>query len=102
VSRPGWKISTICWKISTGRWLRPGERAGEDRMTGKNRYSAVTDDIAVEVEPFYLEERSEPSQGRYVWGYRVTIDNRSTRAVQLLSRYWHITDANGRVEEVRG
>ncbi len=71
-------------------------------MTGKNRYSAVTDDIAVEVEPFYLEERSDPSQGRYVWGYRVTIENRSTRIVQLLSRYWHITDANGRVEEVRG
>ena len=32
----------------------------------------------------------------------MTGKNRSTRVVQLLSRYWHITDANGRVEEVRG
>ena len=71
-------------------------------MAGKNRYSAVTEGIGVEVEPFYLEDRSDPSEGRYVWAYRVTIENRSNRRVQLLSRYWHITDANGRVEEVRG
>jgi ApaG protein len=71
-------------------------------MTGKNRYRAVTNGIEVEVEPFYLEDRSDPSQGRYFWGYRVTIDNQSERFVQLVSRYWHITDANGRVEEVRG
>ena len=33
---------------------------------------------------------------------RVTIDNQSDEFVQLLSRYWHITDGTGRVEEVRG
>lgn len=71
-------------------------------MSSRNRYRAITDGIEVEVEPFYLEERSDPSQGRYVWAYRVTIENRSDFPVQLLSRYWHITDANGRVEEVRG
>ncbi len=71
-------------------------------MTARNRYRAVTRDIEVEVEPFYLEERSDVPNGRYVWGYRVTIENRSDQCVQLLSRYWHITDANGRVEEVRG
>lgn len=65
-------------------------------------YRAVTRNIAVQVEPFYLEERSEPDQNRYVWGYRVTIENNSDEFVQLLSRYWHITDATGRVEEVRG
>ncbi|MBN9268826.1 MAG: Co2+/Mg2+ efflux protein ApaG [Mesorhizobium sp.] len=65
-------------------------------------YRATTRNIDVEVEPFYLEERSDPSQGRYVWGYRITIENRSDEAVQLLSRYWHITDGAGRVEEVRG
>jgi ApaG protein len=71
-------------------------------VTGRNRYSAVTRDIVVEVEPFYLEERSDPSERRYLWGYRITIDNRSDSFVQLVSRYWHITDGNGRVEEVRG
>lgn len=71
-------------------------------MTRRNHYSAITNGIEVEVEPFYLEDRSDPSAGRYVWGYRVTIDNQSDQFVQLLSRYWHITDGNGRVEEVRG
>jgi len=65
-------------------------------------YRAVTRDIEVEVEPFYLEERSDPAERRYVWGYRITIENRSDEFVQLLSRYWHITDGDGRVEEVRG
>lgn len=65
-------------------------------------YRAVTHDIEVSVKPFYLEEQSNPEDGRYVWGYRVTIVNNSDTSVQLLSRYWHITDENGQVEEVQG
>lgn len=65
-------------------------------------YRAVTRSIVVEVEPFYVEERSDPERSRYFWAYRVTIENRSDEFVQLLSRYWHITDGAGRVEEVRG
>jgi len=65
-------------------------------------YKAVTRGIEVSVEPFYLEDQSDPAENRYVWGYRITIANNSTETVQLRSRYWQITDANGRVEEVRG
>jgi ApaG protein len=65
-------------------------------------YSAVTRNIEVSVEPFYLDDRSDPAEGRYVWAYRITIDNQSDEAVKLLSRYWQITDGAGRVEEVRG
>lgn len=65
-------------------------------------YSAVTRNISVSVEPFYMEDSSDPSDSRYVWAYRVTIDNQSADPVKLLSRYWHITDGLGRVEEVRG
>jgi ApaG protein len=65
-------------------------------------YRAVTRNIAVSVEPFYLPGRSDPEAERYIWAYRVTIENRSDSSVQLLSRYWHITDGKGRVEEVRG
>jgi ApaG protein len=65
-------------------------------------YRAVTRNIEVLVRPFYLEDRSDPSENRYVWGYQVTIDNRSDDFVQLMSRYWHITDGRGRIEEVRG
>lgn len=65
-------------------------------------YSATTRDIEVTVESFYLPDRSEPENGRYFWAYRITIDNQSDQSVKLLTRYWHITDAAGRVEEVRG
>ncbi|MFS2325972.1 MULTISPECIES: Co2+/Mg2+ efflux protein ApaG [Brucella] len=65
-------------------------------------YRAVTRDIEVTAEPFYLEDQSEPDENRYVWGYRITIANNSSQSVQLRSRYWQITDGNGRIEEVRG
>jgi ApaG protein len=65
-------------------------------------YRAVTRQIEVSVEPFYLPDRSAPEESRYFWAYRVTIDNQSAELVQLLSRYWHITDGVGRIEEVRG
>ncbi len=65
-------------------------------------YQAMTRKIEVKVEPFYLDDRSDPSENRYVWAYRITIANHSDEFVQLLSRYWHITDGAGRVEEVRG
>jgi ApaG protein len=65
-------------------------------------YRAVTHDIEVAVEPFYLDEQSEPSDNHYVWGYRIVIVNHSSATVRLVSRYWHITDENGAVEEVSG
>ena len=65
-------------------------------------YSAVTREIRVEVEPIYLDEQSEPDNGQFVWAYRVQIGNEGAEAVQLITRYWHITDGIGRVQEVRG
>ncbi|MFT5486030.1 MAG: ApaG protein [Paracoccaceae bacterium] len=65
-------------------------------------YSAVTREIRVQVEPIYLDDQSEPDDAQYVWAYRVQIENEGTETVQLLTRYWHITDGMGRVQEVRG
>ncbi|MDW9902477.1 Co2+/Mg2+ efflux protein ApaG [Sinorhizobium meliloti] len=65
-------------------------------------YRALTRDIEVTVEPYYLEEQSDPDDSRYVWGYRIIIANHSGLAVRLLTRYWHITDENGQVDEVSG
>lgn len=65
-------------------------------------YRSTTRNIDVEVEPFYLADRSQPDEARYVWAYRVTIFNNSDDAVQLMARYWRITDGAGKVEEVRG
>jgi ApaG protein len=65
-------------------------------------YSATTRDIRVMVEPAYLEEQSSPTENRYVWSYHVKIENGGGKTVQVLTRYWRITDSLGRVQEVRG
>ncbi|MGX5667807.1 Co2+/Mg2+ efflux protein ApaG [Rhizobium daejeonense] len=65
-------------------------------------YRALTRDIEVCVEPYYLEEQSDPDDSRYVWGYRIVIANHSKMSVRLTHRYWHITDQNGQVDEVSG
>ncbi len=65
-------------------------------------FEATTRGILVNVMPVYIDERSDPATSQYFWAYRVIITNNSGETVQLLSRYWHITDGEGRVEEVRG
>jgi len=65
-------------------------------------YSSTTRSITVTVEPSYLDDQSEPTQGHYVWAYRIRIENRGNETVQLVNRYWRITDATGRMQEVRG
>ena len=65
-------------------------------------YTATTRHITVSVTPVYLEHQSTPEAGRWVFAYKVAIENGSRDTVQLKSRYWHITDGNGHVEEVRG
>lgn len=59
-------------------------------------------DIQVSAESFYLEEQSDPAQNRYVFAYTVTLQNQGSVAARLLERHWIITDANGKIEEVRG
>jgi ApaG protein len=58
--------------------------------------------VLVRVEPQFLPEESEPDEGRYVWSYTIEIENRSLETVQLVSRFWRITDANGVTQEVHG
>jgi ApaG protein len=65
-------------------------------------YQERTRQIHISVEPFYLDEQSVPEQNRFVFGYRIQIDNQGGETVQLLSRHWQITDALGRTMEVRG
>ena len=54
------------------------------------------------VEPSYLDDQSDPEEDQFLWSYTVIIENNGPESVQLLSRYWHITDAIGHVQEVRG
>lgn len=65
-------------------------------------YQATTRDIQVTVTPRYLPDRSAPERGHYFWSYTIEIVNNGRETVQLRTRCWHITDAMGRVQEVRG
>ena len=58
--------------------------------------------IRVDVETAYLEDQSEPRDRRFVFAYTITIRNEGDVAARLLTRHWIITDADGRVQEVRG
>ena len=58
--------------------------------------------IKVSVETFYVDGQSEPEKDKYVFAYTITIKNHSLCATKLLSRYWLITDANGKETEVEG
>ncbi len=56
----------------------------------------------VEVQPEYLPGESSPAQGVYAFAYTITLTNTGEVPAQLISRHWHITDATGQVEQVRG
>src|ERR1022692_1820665 len=71
-------------------------------MTDRTPYRAITREIAVSVEPVYLEAKSSPDSSQYFWAYRVTLQNQGLATVQLLSRHWMITNARGELTEVKG
>jgi ApaG protein len=58
--------------------------------------------IAVAARTAFVPDQSDAEQGRYVFAYTITITNTGSVAAQLVSRHWIITDANNRVQEVRG
>lgn len=65
-------------------------------------YSSTTQAIRVTVEPTFLDDQSSPGEDHYVWAYQVKIENTGSETVQLINRHWRITDAMGRMQEVRG
>ncbi len=58
--------------------------------------------IEIEVATRFLDDQSAPQDDRYVFAYTITIRNAGPQPARLLSRHWIITDANGKVQEVRG
>ncbi|MGD9979795.1 MAG: Co2+/Mg2+ efflux protein ApaG [Hyphomonadaceae bacterium] len=65
-------------------------------------YEQETAGMIVRVAPQFLPEESRPEDNRFVWSYTIEIENRRPDPVQLMSRYWRITDENGATQEVRG
>lgn len=58
--------------------------------------------VSVSVVSRYAPERSNPAKGLWFFLYTITVTNKGSSPVQLLSRHWVITDAHGEVEEVKG
>ena len=58
--------------------------------------------LRVAVQTEHLAEQSKPDKGMYAFAYTIRITNEGTVPSQLISRHWIITDANGKVIEVKG
>ena len=62
----------------------------------------VTKDIKVSVETFYQDEYSRPEENKYIFAYRITLENTGFQTVQLMRRHWRIVDSTGDIKEVEG
>ena len=58
--------------------------------------------IDIDVKTAFIPNQSEVDKQRYVFSYTVTIHNKGDEPARLLNRHWLITDANGKIQEVRG
>ena len=66
------------------------------------RVVAITNDFHVSAVSRYIPERSNRNIPVFFFAYWVSITNKGIKPAQLLSRYWHFTDADGRINEVNG
>ena len=64
--------------------------------------SIKNNNIKIKAISHFIENRSSPKNSIFLFSYDVVIINENDFEVQLLSRYWHIRDGDGNVEEVRG
>src|SRR3989344_6884496 len=58
--------------------------------------------IQIDARTVYLPGQSAPGEDRYVFAYTVTITNAGSVPARLVTRHWVITDANDKIQEVRG
>jgi ApaG protein len=84
-----------------------GDKEGSASESGgrakpNDSYVETTRGVCVIVRSFYLADRSQPDEGKFVWAYKIKIENRGRETVQLLKRTWRITDARGRTQRVHG
>lgn len=64
--------------------------------------TTTTEGIEVQVQASFWPERSAPERGQWAFTYTVKLANVGSQVATLRARHWVITDATGRVEEVRG
>jgi ApaG protein len=57
--------------------------------------------VEITVETQYLKNQI-PDKDKYVFAYKISVHNNGQNSVQLINRYWLITDGNGKKTEVQG
>jgi ApaG protein len=72
------------------------------KMSQEPAYTLESNGVRVTVFPVFLESQSVPEDNHYLWAYHVRIENLTNSSLQLRTRYWRITDALGRIQEIRG
>ena len=59
-------------------------------------------DIQVRVKTRHLPEHLPSDSKQFAFAYHITIENKRNETVQLINRFWRITDANGKATDVEG
>jgi ApaG protein len=65
-------------------------------------FHRITEGIRVTAHPFYVPEQSDPERQRYVFVYRIRIENVGTDTAHLRWRHWYIHDPVAGDSEVEG
>lgn len=62
----------------------------------------ATHGIRVQAAAQFLPDESDPDEKRFLYVYRIRIQNEGTSRAKLRSRHWIILDADNQREDVRG
>jgi len=66
-------------------------------MADSKRYEVTVKPVAT-----FLADQSDAAKNQFVFSYTIVITNTGEVAAQLVSRHWIITDADHKVQEVKG
>lgn len=64
--------------------------------------TALNSGITISVDSRYEEKFSNPMAKLFLFSYGISIENKNKSAIQLISRYWEITDSNTHQRVVEG
>lgn len=67
-----------------------------------NKNTAITSGIVISAVSQFEERYSSPDDGRFIFSYEITIENRTNASIQLLRRAWYIFDASGEHRNIEG
>ena len=96
------KANNKCMAESTPPKSRTEPQGKFSMDPSKHAQASNAHSIRVDVSASYVGEQSKPEESHYVFSYTITIRNEGQVPARLLTRHWVITDANGKVKEVRG